>query len=120
MLLIIMSPNILFAQEQGGGLIPCDGTDCSFNHLITLMVNIFNELVKLGIVFSSIAFAYAGFLYITSSGDPGKVSRATKIFTNFAIGLFLLLGAFLLIQLILNSLGLDSAFSKGVINLGSN
>lgn len=107
----LVIPTVSFAQSAE--LVPCSGADCSFDDLITLFDNLFNYIISLGIIFSSLAFAYAGFLYITAQGDPGKVSKATKIFTNFAIGLILLLSAFLIIQIIYETLGLKDTFLRG-------
>lgn len=110
-------PSIVFGQLT---IIPedfCDGPTCTFDDFLTLMKNVFNFVISFAIIISSIAFAYAGYLYITSGGDSGKTKQATSIFTNFAVGLFFLLAAFLIIQLILDSLGIDSGsvFRRGII-----
>jgi hypothetical protein len=76
-----------------------------------------NYIIWLGIIFSSLVFVYAGFLYITAQGDSSKVQRATKIFTNVAVGLFLAFIAFLLIEVITTSLGLDTSILP--IDIGS-
>lgn len=99
-------PSVAFSQ----GLVPCNGPDCGFEDLVVLFDRLFNYVITLGIIFSSLAFAYAGFLYITSQGDTSKISRANKIFTNFAVGLVLLLSAFLIVQLIYTTLGLKETF----------
>lgn len=104
-------PSVAFSQ----GLVPCNGPDCEFSHLIDLFIRVFEFMILFGIIVSSLAFAYAGFLYITSQGNTSKISRATKIFTNFAVGLVVLLSAFLIVELILNSLDVGKEFRKGVI-----
>lgn len=122
-ILMVLIPTTVFAQDSGGLIPECVGedgsvgpTNCSFDDLIQLVANVFEWFIGFAIIISSLAFAYAGFLYITSQGDPGKISQATKIFTNFAIGLVLLLGSFLIIELVLNSFGLDSIFREDIIS----
>ena len=99
-------PAIAFAQGAGN-LVPCEGADCQVDDFFELVFNVINFVIFLGIVFSSIVFAYAGFLYITAQGDTSKVKKATKIFTGVAVGLLLAFTSFLIIQLITSSLGLN-------------
>lgn len=48
----------------------------------------------------------AGFNYMTAAGDPGKVQSATKGLTNAAIGLFVVLTTFFIIQILQTIFGL--------------
>jgi|AntRauTorcE11897_2_1112592.scaffolds.fasta_scaffold15982_2 heme A synthase len=106
------------SEDAGGaGLVPCDGPNCDIDHFLELLFNVMNYIIWLGIIFSSLVFVYAGFLYITAQGDSSKVQRATKIFTNVAVGLFLAFIAFLLIEVITTSLGLDTSILP--IDIGS-
>jgi hypothetical protein len=98
------------AMAQGAGkLVPCEGADCNVDDFLTMIFYVINFVIFLGIIFSSLAFAYAGFLYITAQGDAGKVKKATKIFTGVGVGLLLAFTSFLIIQLITTSLGLDTS-----------
>ena len=106
--LIAFIPVIAMAQGAGK-LVPCEGRDCDANDFLRMISYVINFVIFLGVVFSSLAFAYAGFLYITAQGDTTKVKRATKIFTGVAIGLLLAFTSFLIIQLITNSLELDKS-----------
>jgi hypothetical protein len=74
---------------------------------MVLVFNVINFVIFLGVIFSSLAFAYAGFLYITAQGDTTKIKNATKIFTGVAVGLLLAFTSFLVIKLITSSLGLN-------------
>lgn len=89
------------------GLVTCSGPDCTINDFFRLLEEVIQFIIMIGIVSSSLIFAYAGFLYITAQGDTGKVQKATKIFTNVGVGLFLALIAFLVIEVIIVALGLD-------------
>jgi len=54
---------------------------------------------------AAIMFAYAGFELVTSGGSTEKKSKAKKIFTDVAIGLVIIVAAFLIIQTILSIVG---------------
>lgn len=99
-LLFFLTPFFLNAK----GLVPCDGTNCDLSALIELGQNVINFLVLVSIALSAIAFAWAGFLYMTSAGDQGKVKQAHTIFKKVAIGLIIVLGAYLIVNLIVYGL----------------
>lgn len=42
----------------------------------------------------------AGYGYLTSAGDPGKIQNATKEVTNALIGLILIISSYFIIQII--------------------
>ena len=93
------------------GLRDADGTisnPCGFNNFIDLINDIITFIiVNLAIPIAAIMFAYAGFLLVTSGGATEKKEEAKKIFTNVAIGIILVAGAFLIVQTILMLIGLD-------------
>jgi len=53
-----------------------------------------------GIIFLVLA-VYAGFLYMTASGDPTKVKKAKEILTNSLIGLIIIVAAYALTEFII-------------------
>ncbi len=112
--LFLLTPLFVLAEE-GGFLVPCIGSDCDFNAFIQLGQNILNFLVMISIPLSAIAFAWAGFLYLSSGGSPDKIKKAHDIFTKVAIGLILVLGAWLIVNLIMVALtgeGISGIFSR--------
>ena len=90
----------------GQRIIPCDEVTvkCDFNQLVILANNIISALVYLAVLVAVAMFAYAGFLYLTSVGDTGKMKEAHTIFTNAAYGFIFVLGAWLIVTLILSAL----------------
>lgn len=116
-LALFVTPVLVLAQasESGcSGLICCENPpDCSFDDLMKTVQNIVEFLLQIGIAFTAIVMAYAGFTYLTAGGDSGKINKAHKMFQNAFIGLLIALGAFLVIQLLVNTLGLKT----GIINL---
>lgn len=105
-LLIILSPLVVFA-DSAQGLVPnCEGATCDFEDFIQLITNVVNFAVKVAIAFSAVVFAYAGWLYLTSGGDEGKIKQAHELFIKVLWGFLFALGAFLIVQLITQQLGL--------------
>lgn len=93
--------------EPQQGLVPCDGVQdaCTFVDFIELVDTIIDFLIyTIAVPLAAILFVWAGFLYTTAGGDPGKVKKATGIFKNVVGGLIIALAAWLGVNLIVTSL----------------
>lgn len=88
---------------------------CGWRDLIVLLNVTIQFLAYIAASLSAIAFAYAGFLYMTAAGDSGKIEQAHGIFKKTFIGIFFVLVGWLLIATMLKILGVQQAFS--LINL---
>ena len=100
------------SSADAQSLIPCGGTDCTFDHFIQLIQNVINFLlVTIAIPLATILFSYAGWLYLSAAGDSGKISQAHEIFKNVVLGLVLALAAWLIVNTIANAL-LDKSVFK--------
>ncbi|MEK7662371.1 MAG: hypothetical protein AAB355_02680 [Patescibacteria group bacterium] len=101
----------LFALAAG--LVPCGGVDtngapepaCNFDQLVIMAQRIIRFLILIGGSLGAVAFAYAGWLYLTSGGNPGKVTSAKDIFIKVVLGFIFMLAAWLIVSLIVNTLG---------------
>jgi hypothetical protein len=101
--------------SYGAGLVPCGGPDekmCEYEDFIKLIIGVIKFLIELGVAFSAVVFAYAGWLYLTSGGNEGQVEKAHEMFTKVLWGFLIALGAFLIVQLITSSLGLKTEIIK--------
>lgn len=108
--LVLVTPVFLFAADEG--LVPCDGTDCEFKHIIILVNNLINfAIVNIAIPGSALFFAWAGFLYLTAAGDSSKISMAHSIFKNVFWGLIIALSSWLIVNLVTTVLTGKSADS---------
>lgn len=87
----------------------CFGADCDFNSLIILAQNLITNLILLSTLLAVAAFAYAGFILLTSGGSEDKKNDAKKVFTKVLIGYLWILGAWLLVYTITSVL-LDEKF----------
>lgn len=95
-----ITPSVISAQ----GIVPCSGTDCDFGHVIQLIANLLKFFVLIAIPLAAISFAWAGFIYMTSGGNPGKVSKAHGIFKKVGIGLVIVLTAYTIVRVIISAL----------------
>ncbi len=97
---VLALPAIVSAQ----GLVTCSGGDCDFNAFIRLIQGIIDFFLIMIAPLASIMFAWAGWLYLSSAGNSGQVSQATKIFKTVGIGLVLALIGWLVIKTITDAL----------------
>ena len=104
-LLVVAFPFAVFAQNGGlpSRIVPCNGVDCNVCHLAKLAQNLINTGIFITIFLSAVLFAYAGFLYLTDAANPGQQSQAKKIFSHVAIGLAILLAAWLVVDTLMKS-----------------
>lgn len=103
------------SNTSGGsdGIVPCQGLDCDLCSVGKLAQNIINFLLAISIPIAAVMFAYAGVLYVTSSGNPSKVAKAHKVFKNVGIGFALAISGWLVVQTILSTLFNDSFWVGG-------
>jgi hypothetical protein len=94
-----------------GNLVPCDGSmwqPCKFTHLMQLLNNAIKWIIIIAIPIAGIGFAYIGFLFIAKGGSEESRSRAKHVIINMTIGIIFILGGWLVVNLILDTL-LDTA-----------
>lgn len=96
--------------------IVCIGPDCTFSSLITLVQNLIYNLIVISTFLAIAAFAYAGFILLTSGGSEGKRDKAKDVFWKVLKGYLWILGAWLLVYTITSVLLQDG---KGFSILGA-
>lgn len=87
------------------GLVPCSGTDCTLEKLKDMGANIYNFLAGLGALVAVGVIVMAGFSYISSRGDAGKMKEAKEKITYAIIGLIVLGVSVLLVNTVLKVFG---------------
>lgn len=91
-------------SSPGGGIVPaCPSTGCGWPQVVKLANNLLKFMVSIAVPLAAIAFAYAGWLYLSARGNPSQISRAHNIFLNVAIGLVIVLVAWLVVSEILKA-----------------
>ncbi len=84
-LTFLMVPSVAFAQTAGG-----------VSQIQTFIQSVIQVLITLAGLVSVGFFVWGGFGYITSSGNPESLDRSKKTILYSAIGLAIVLGAFVL------------------------
>lgn len=113
--IFVSSPLLVEAWRPGDDIAPCgfDGSksgavdgvvsqseQCEFVDFIKFLGNIIDLLLWVSTLLAAVSFAYAGFLYATSGGNPGKISSAHRIFGKVATGFIVALSAWLIVKMI--------------------
>ncbi len=106
LLFCLMDAPTVFAATASttgaGGLIPCAGPDCNFRSLIEFANTIIDWLLRIAIPVSAALFSYAGFLYLTSGGNPAKKTAANKVFQSVFWGFVMALAAWIIVNFLTN------------------
>lgn len=84
-----------------GGLVPCDGVNCTIEKILDMGANIYNYLVGMGALIAVGAIIMAGFSYIKSGGDPSEMKEAKKKVIYAITGLIILGVSVLLVNTVL-------------------
>lgn len=83
LLTALVNPSLVFAQSD-------------VTKIQTFIQNVIQILVTFGGLLAAGFFVYGGIRYITSSGNPESLDQAKKTILYSAIGLVIVLGAFVL------------------------
>lgn len=90
---------------NAAGLVPCEGTACTWNHLYALVANIINFMVyTLALPLTVIFIVWGGFLVMTAGGSQSRFESGKQAITWAVIGLVVVLAAWLIISLIIQAL----------------
>lgn len=118
---IIFVPLILFfstlpVHAEWQGLIRpyCTDDGCTLCDGIKMIKGIMDFLTKISISIAMLSILVGGIMYIFAGTNPGLVKKAQKIFKDTVIGLAIIFGAWLIINIIFAGLGVSSfAISQG-------
>lgn len=102
--------NNVFGATPPGQLVPKCGADCGWQQLVELARNLLNFFIYIAVPLAAIAFVYAGWLYLSARGNPGQITKAHGIFMNVAVGLFIVLIAWLVVDQIMKALVISGSY----------
>lgn len=114
--LTLFAPFMLLAQSSspGTGLtyecVDSAGVygNCTFQDLVLATVRVTNYLIVFTVGFSVVVIAWAGFTYMTSGGNASKRAEANKMLMKVAIGMFFVIAAWFIVNLIADILVSES------------
>lgn len=92
--------------SSGWSVVPeaCRDCPCGFAGVLGTVQNLVNGGISIGILFAVIIIAWAGFLYITTPANPEARSQANKMLINAAVGLLIVLSAWLIVDFVMKAL----------------
>lgn len=110
---LLIAPVISLALAAEGVVPPCNtiinkatgkfDKECGFPELLDLANRIIKFLITIGALLAAISITYAGWLYIQEGA--GKKDAAKDIFVKVFWGFVMMLAAWLIVSLVLKSLG---------------
>lgn len=108
-LTIFLIPSFVFSQGGASGLTyECFSGgvygNCTFADLVAAVQNFTNRLTVLVLAFTVVPIAWAGALYMVSGGNAGNRTKANEMLKKVAIGIFFMLAAWLIVNLIASTL----------------
>lgn len=112
---VFLFPVLVFSAGSGnntGLTYECAGTvnnvtvfgNCTFDDLIMATMNLVNKIIPIALGFSVVVIAYAGFQYMASGTNSGARTKANRALQYVAIGIFFMLAAWLIANMIANAL----------------
>src|SRR3989344_2352923 len=109
-IVFIAVPSAVLAQQNilPGQIVPatCNepGGCKSICDIATVAQNVLNTGIYIAVFLSAVLFAWAGWLYLTSVGNSGGISKAKEVFVNVAIGLVIILAGWLVVDTLMKTL----------------
>jgi hypothetical protein len=85
----------------------CQIGPCHIGDVPTVLSNLVWDLGFLSIPIAVVAYSYGGILLILSPADPGKMKEGVTVIKNASWGVVLVFTAYIIIQLIISTLGLS-------------
>ena len=89
------------------------GRDAIAKYVITLAANLYGMITDIASYIAVVLVMYGGFLYMTSSGDPGKAMKGQKTIINSVIGIVIVKGADIIFRFV-KTLALQAESTSGV------
>ena len=116
-------PILVYAQTGGSGStggtggtgqtqplnisVKLDNPFSGANSLFDLLQKVINDiLLPIGGILAVLAFIYSGFLYVTAQGKEAQIAKAHKALLYTSIGTAVLLGSWVLANVICKTIGL--------------
>lgn len=114
--LILISSVQAVAGCPSGGLVPCGGTGCpcTLCHFFEMFKNIVDFIVfRIVPLLAVLLIMIGGFMYIIafinpSEGGSEMLNRAKSLFKSVVVGLFIIYGAWLIVNLFFMVIGVNS------------
>ena len=117
--IVILIFTFSFFNFVQAALVPCGpgvGPDCKFCHLLILVEKVIDfALYNIAIPLVVVFIVWGGLTIMTAGDSPEKVSQGRKMIQSAIIGVFIALGAWMIINMVLNAVGILSGVGGSFI-----
>jgi hypothetical protein len=96
-----------YASQFNFGLVNCGNPNqapCDFNSFVYMLNGIINWFIAIAVSIAALTFAYAGYKILVSGSSSSELNNAKEMLRKSVYGMVLLLGCWLIIYVIMNSL----------------
>jgi len=91
---------------SAAGLVPCNGPDCKLCHLLVLIVNITNFLMRnIAAPLAGLMFLVGGIMMVAAGGSESRFSKGKEIFLNTLIGVVIVLSSWAIVNTLIMIFG---------------
>jgi len=104
---LFSSLSACFADKLGGG--------CGWKELGPIVDELLKNVMLLGVFIGVLMIMYAGYILVQGQGSAESRSRVKKIFINIVIGMVLLVGAYYIVEFVLDTLNVGAEYRNGAI-----
>lgn len=108
LIFIFLFFNFAPLAQAADGLVPCEGTECTFCHLLVLIQKIIDYMIYLVFPLSAVMIVIGGGYILTAGGSESRVSKGKEIITAAIVGLLIALMSWLIIDTIIRSISSTS------------
>jgi|CXWL01.1.fsa_nt_gi hypothetical protein len=82
----------------------CPEAAPDYGCILQVLQNVINLGISIGIIIATLWIAYAGFMFMISSANPGALEQGRARLLNIVVGLMVLLSAWLIVDFIMKTL----------------
>jgi len=113
---------LFFSSVSAAGLVPCSGTDCTFNCFVKMFHDVLYNFILLKVVIPLVVImiVWGGFMLMFSAGDPNKAQTGKKIITSAIVGAVIVFCGWLIINLLFSVLVKPNALGESPLLEGSH
>ncbi len=88
---------------------------CGWQELSPIVNDLLKNILLLGVTIAILMIMYAGYILAKGQGSQDARTKARNIFMGIVIGLFLLTGAYYIVEFVLDTLQVDTEYRKDSI-----
>ena len=101
---LLGAPFVAWAGLFDGRIIPECDVDCKWEDFVEFANNLLKLMIDLAVVIAGFSVFYAAYKYISARGSSEKIKEGHNALQHAIIGLLLVLGAWLLMDIFLRTI----------------